>query len=187
MMTHQMKKIDFPVSNVRHFLEPGPVVLVSSQHHGETDIMTLGWHTVLEFSPSLIGCMISAGNHSHQLIRQSGECVINLPTSSLLETVVKIGNCSGTRCDKFHDFALTAEKGERVSAPLIAECHASFECTLHNDQLVDGFSFFIFEVIKAHVAASPEKPETIHYCGDGEFMLSGKHVSRRSLFRPDML
>lgn len=181
------KKQDFPVNNVRHFLEPGPVVLISSMQGSERDIMTLGWHTILEFSPSLVGCMISAGNHSHFLIKQSGECVINLPTSALLDTVVAIGNSSGKEIDKFSKFSLTAEPASRVKAPLIAECHASFECRIYDDSLVERFSFFIFEVVKAHVAPSPQQPETLHYRGDGQFMLSGKQVSRRSLFRPEML
>ncbi|MEI2264448.1 flavin reductase family protein [Erwinia sp. CGal63] len=182
-----MKKADFPVANVRHFFEPGPVMLISSALANERDIMTLGWHTVLEFSPSLIGCMISVGNHSHRLIKESRECVINLPTSGLLDTVVAIGNCSGEEIDKFAEFSLTPQPASNVSAPMIAECHASFECRLFEDALVDSLNFFVFEVVKAHVAPSPKKPETVHYCGDGEFMLSGKHVSRRSLFRPEML
>ena len=68
-MTRRPQKSDFPVSQVRRYLEPGPIVLVSSQWQGKTNIMTLGWHTVLEFSPSLVGCMISGGNHSFDLIR----------------------------------------------------------------------------------------------------------------------
>ena len=54
------KKTDFPVSQVRRYLEPGPIVLVSSRLRDRTNVMTLGWHTVLEFSPSLVGLMISA-------------------------------------------------------------------------------------------------------------------------------
>jgi len=48
-------KTDFPVSEIRRFLEPGPIVLVSSAWKGERNIMTMGWHTVLEFTPSLVG------------------------------------------------------------------------------------------------------------------------------------
>ena len=58
------KKLDFPVDKVRRFLEPGPIVLVSSAHKGETNIMTMGWHMVMEFSPALVCCLISSGNHS---------------------------------------------------------------------------------------------------------------------------
>ncbi|HTE36884.1 MAG TPA: flavin reductase family protein, partial [Reyranella sp.] len=43
------------------------------------------------------------------------------------------------------------------------------------------------EVVKAHVASRPKHPETLHYTGDGVFMVAGRIVSRRSLFRPGML
>ena len=94
-MTKHPEKRDFPVSQVRRYLEPGPIVLVSSRWAGQSNIMTLGWHTVLEFTPSLVGCMISGGNHSFHMIRNSRECVINLPTTALTDQVVGIGNTSG--------------------------------------------------------------------------------------------
>src|SRR5215207_9003225 len=186
-MTRHPQKSDFPVSQVRRYLEPGPIVLVSSQWQGKANIMTLGWHTVLEFSPSLVGCMISGGNHSFHMIRNSRECVINLPTTALTNAVVGIGNTSGRTVDKFSEFGLTRKEADSVEAPLISECHASFECRLHDDALVDTYNFFIFEVVRAHVASSPKHPATLHYTGDGVFMLAGKIISRRSLFRPGML
>ena len=181
------EKTDFPVSQVRRYLEPGPIVLVSAKWQGATNIMTLGWHTILEFSPSLVGLMISGGNRSHRMIRESRECVINLPTTALIDTVVGIGNTSGAEIDKFAEFDLTAQDASEVDAPLIGECHASFECRLHDDALVDRYNFFIFEVVKAHVAPSPKYPQTLHYTGDGVFMVAGKIISRRSQFSPGML
>lgn len=182
-MPRHVSKVDFPVRDVRRYLEPGPVVLVSSAHGGQRNIMTLGWHVVLEFSPSLIGLMIAQGNVTHDLVRASRECVVNLPTTALLDTAAKIGNSDGGEgFDKFDAFDLTAVKGHTVDAPLIAECHASFECRLHDDALVDSYGFFIFEVVKAHVAPRPKRPQTFHYRGDGEFMVSGRHVSRKALF-----
>ena len=186
-MTHHSGKIDLPVSSIRRYLEPGPIVLVSSAWRGERNIMTLGWHTVMEFTPSLVGCVIAAGNHSFSLIRQSGECVINLPTTALTDEVVGIGNTSGAAIDKFEAFGLTADRAQSVAAPLIRECHANLECRLADAALVDRYNFFIFEVVKAHVAPSPEHPRTLHYTGDGVFMVSGEIVSRRELFRPGML
>ncbi|SNB76564.1 NADH-FMN oxidoreductase RutF, flavin reductase (DIM6/NTAB) family [Arboricoccus pini] len=186
-MTRSKPKVDFPTGKVRRFLEPGPIVLVSSSWRGQRNIMTLGWHTVLEFSPSLVGLMISAGNHSFELIRSSRECVINLPTTALTAEVVKIGNTSGAKLDKFAAFGLTPEAAAKVEAPLIGECHANFECRMHEDALVERYNFFIFEVVKAHVAPSPEHPRTLHYTGDGVFMESGRIISRRSLFRPELL
>ncbi len=186
-MSKSPKKSDFPVSQVRRYLEPGPIVLVSSNWKGKTNIMTMGWHTMMEFTPSLIGCVIAESNHSFHLIRNSGECVINLPTAALIDTVVRIGNTSGAEIDKFKEFALTPGEAQEVKAPLICECHANFECRLYDDALVDKYNFFVFEVVKAHVAASPKHPKTIHYMGDGVFMVSGKIINRKSMFMPDRL
>jgi flavin reductase (DIM6/NTAB) family NADH-FMN oxidoreductase RutF len=185
--TRSAPKRDFPVGDVRRYLEPGPIVLVSSRWKDETNIMTMGWHAVMEFMPSLVGCVIAGGNHSFDLIRNSRECVINLPTTALTDIVVRIGNTSGAEIDKFRECGLTAEEAREVGAPLIRECHANFECRLHDDALVERYNFFIFEVVKAHVAASPKHPETLHYTGDGVFMVSGRIISRRSQFRPGML
>jgi flavin reductase (DIM6/NTAB) family NADH-FMN oxidoreductase RutF len=181
-------KTDFPVSNVRRFLEPGPIVLVSSAHKGKTNIMTMGWHMVMEFQPSLVGCVISSANHSFEMIRKSRQCVINIPTEEIAATVVKIGNSSGRDIDKFGAFGLSGAPGTHVRAPLIAECYASFECLLADAHQVTKYNMFIFEVVKAHVATSPKHPKTIHYRGDGEFMISGAETRKyRKLFKPQML
>jgi flavin reductase (DIM6/NTAB) family NADH-FMN oxidoreductase RutF len=181
MLPHH-KKQPFPVGQVRRYLEPGPVVLVTSRKGERSNIMTMGWHSILEFSPSLVGCVIASGNHSYGMIRASGECVLNLPTADMVDIVAKIGNVSGADIDKFAAFGLTQAPASTVDAPLIAECHASFECRLHDDTLVDKYGYFIFEVVAAHVAARPAHPETLHYTGDGTFMVAGKTISRQALF-----
>ena len=121
------------------------------------------------------------------MIRKSKECVINLPTADLLQKVIGIGNCHGNEVDKFDKFALTASPAERVEAPLIKECYANFECKLKDDQLLEPYSFFILEVVKAHVPEKPEYPQTVHYTGDGVFMISGEHVGFPEKFRPENL
>lgn len=187
MKPKNYNKKDFPVSEIRRFLEPGPIVLVSSLYKGESNIMTMGWHTIMEFSPSLIGCMITAANHSYKLIEQSGECVINIPERHLATTVVDIGNCSGKDVDKFEKFGLTKQEATEVKAPLIAECYASLECRIYDRQMLDKYNFFVFEVVKAHAPKVPKYPETIHYRGDGQFMVSGNSLNFKKRFRPEML
>jgi flavin reductase (DIM6/NTAB) family NADH-FMN oxidoreductase RutF len=182
------KKIDLPVHRIRAYLEPGPIVLVSSANADQRNIMTMGWHTVMEFSPSLFGCVIAGGNHSFDIIRSTRECVINLPTSDMIDTVVGIGNTSGRKIDKFEKFGLTAAKPTRLKkAPLIEECYANFECRLHDDAMIDKYNFFIWEVVKAHVSKTPKHPETLHYTGDGVFVLANKTISRRRAFLPGHL
>jgi flavin reductase (DIM6/NTAB) family NADH-FMN oxidoreductase RutF len=180
-------KKDFPVEKIRRFLEPGPIVLVTSRYKEEQDIMTLGWHTVMEFSPSLIGCMISSANHSHELIKKSKECVINIPEAHLALQVVGIGNCSGKTVDKFARFGFTPQKATKVGAPLLEECYANLECKLKDSAWVGKYNFFVFEVVKAHAPATPKYPKTIHYRGDGIFMESGEKLDLHKHFRKQNL
>ena len=186
-MVKTYKKKNFPTSQIRRFLEPGPIVLVSSMWKGQSNIMTMGWHTMMEFTPSLIGCLIVNYNHSFEMIRKSKACVINIPTTDLSKEIVGIGNCSGKDVDKFEKFNLTAVPGSKVKAPLIGECYANFECIVKDARMVNKYNFFILEVLKAHVAVSPKYPKTLHYRGEGVFMVSGKHVSFRKNFRPENL
>lgn len=174
-----------PVAHTRRYLEPGPVVLLSTAHKDTRGIMTLGWHMML--GDDLVGTYIWSANRSHALARRSRECVINLPTETLLDTVVGIGNCSSDEGDKFERFGLTPVPGTDVAAPGIAECHARFECRLHETRITADYPLFVWRVVAAHVASRPRWPRTVHYRGDGRFMVSGPTVSRRRLFRPDML
>jgi flavin reductase (DIM6/NTAB) family NADH-FMN oxidoreductase RutF len=124
-MARPDRKIDLPVSQVRRYLEPGPIVLVTSALGDARNIMTMGWHTVMEFAPSLVGCVIAGRNHSFELIRRSRECVINVPTTALTYKVVGIGNSTGAEIDKFAEFALTPQKAQRVRA-----AHPRVSCQL---------------------------------------------------------
>jgi flavin reductase (DIM6/NTAB) family NADH-FMN oxidoreductase RutF len=181
-----LKKANAPLIEVRQHLEPGPVVLVSSAYKGASDIMVMGWHTMMEFEPALFGCYIWDRNVSQRLIRKSRECVINVPTLDLIDKVVGVGNTHGDEVDKWEQFGLSQAKAAKVSAPLIAECYASFECKLHDDRLVKKYGFFIWEIVRAHVAPVKD-PKTLHYQGEGKFMVAGKRISKRAKFKPDNL
>jgi flavin reductase (DIM6/NTAB) family NADH-FMN oxidoreductase RutF len=172
---------------VRRHLEPGPIVLVSSSWRGRTNIMTMGWHMIMGYGPMLVGTYIWDQNHSQGMIRKAKSCVINVPTADMLDTVVGIGNCSGRDTDKFERYGLTARKAAKLTAPLIAECYASFECRLFDGGMIDDYSLFVWEVVAAHVSPALKNPHTIHYRGDGEFMIGGEAVSRRSMFEADRL
>ena len=101
-----MKKT-LPLSRVYSLLEPGPVVMVTTARKGRANIMTMSWHTMMEFEPPIVGCVISDRNYSFEILKATGECVINIPTVKLAEKVVGCGNTSGRRADKFKAFGLT--------------------------------------------------------------------------------
>ena len=180
-------KSDFPLAETRRHLETGPIVLVSSCWQGEINIMTMGWHMMMQFRPTLFGCYIWEGNHSYELIRRSRECVINVPTADLVDAVVSVGNTSGRSADKFEACGLTAAPASHVQAPLIGECYANFECRLADDTQIDTYGLFIWDVVKGHVAEAISEPETLHYTGQGRFRVAGQVLDLSERFKPQNL
>ncbi len=174
-----MKK-SFPLSRVYGLLEPGPVVLVTTALDGRPNIMTLSWHTMIEFVPPLVGCVISSRNHTFGLLKATGECVINIPTVEMAAKVVGCGNTSGRRADKFKKFRLSQSPASFLKAPIIDECYANLECKLVDGSMADKYNFFVLEVVKAWVDPSRKNPKTIHHQGWGVFRVDGKTIRLRS-------
>lgn len=178
-----MAKRAYPLSRVYGLLESGPVVLVTTRRKGKSNIMTMSWHTMMEFEPPLIGCVISGRNASFDVLRATKECVINIPTRDLAKQVVGVGNCSGRTVDKFAKFGLTAVEASQVQAPLIAECYASLECRVADTRLVNRYNFFILEVLEAWVDAAVRKPQTLHHRGNGVFVVADATIRLRSAMK----
>jgi len=114
-----MKK-SFPLSRVYSLLEPGPVVMVTTARKGRANVMTMSWHTMIDFEPPILGCVISNRNHTFNILKATKHCVINIPTVELAAQVVGCGNTSGRKVDKFKTFGLTPAPASRVAAPLVA-------------------------------------------------------------------
>ncbi len=172
-----MRKRTFPLSRVYTLLESGPVVLVSTARKGRANIMAMSWHTMMEFEPPLVGCVVSERNHSFGALKATGECVINIPTVELAAKMVGCGNTSGRHVDKFKVFRLTPEPASLVAAPLVGECYANLECKVVDRHLVTKYNFFILEVVKAWIDPSRKAPKTIHHLGKGAFMVAGRTMT----------
>jgi flavin reductase (DIM6/NTAB) family NADH-FMN oxidoreductase RutF len=175
-----MNKRSLPLSRVYQLLEPGPVVLLSTHWRGKTNIMTMSWHMMVEFEPPMLACIISGDHYSFDLLMGSRECVINIPTADLAQQVVRCGNTSGRKIDKFQAAGLTPAKAAKVSAPLIKECYANLECQVVDTRLVNKYNLFILEVVKAWIDRSVKQPRTLHHEGYGRFMIAGERIKLRS-------
>ena len=171
---------DLPLSEVYQLIEPGPVVLLATARAGRANVMTMSWHMMMEFTPPLIGCVVSNGDYSFNALRETKECVIAIPGVELAETVVGIGNCSGRDVDKFERFGLTGRPAQEVTAPLIAECFANLECKVVDTRLVNRYCFFVLEVVKAWRKPSRTSPKTIHHHGFGKFVVDGETLKIKS-------
>lgn len=175
-----MAKKSFSLAKVYGLLEPGPVVLVTTTWEGKANIMTMSWHTMMEFEPPTVGCIISNRSHTFGILKSKWECVINIPTVELAEKVVACGNTSGREVDKFRAFGFTPVPASLVAPPLIAECYANLECRMMDARMVTKYNFFILEVLKAWIDPSKKDPQTIHHRGRGVFMVAGSTIKLNS-------
>jgi flavin reductase (DIM6/NTAB) family NADH-FMN oxidoreductase RutF len=173
-----MKKL--PLSDVYQLLEPGPVVLLTTSHKGQANVMTMSWHMMVEFTPPLVACVVSNGDFSFSALRATGECVIAIPAVELAPKVVAIGNCSGREVNKFEAFGLTPLAAERVAPPLVAECFANLECRVVNIRLVNRYNLFVLEVLQAWTDPGQPSPKTIHHHGYGTFVVDGETIHIKS-------
>ncbi|MFZ3034634.1 MAG: flavin reductase family protein [Parvibaculum sp.] len=171
---------DLPLSDVYQVLEPGPVVLLTTARKGVANVMTMSWHMMVEFTPPLVACVVSGGDHSFAALRATKECVIAVPAVELAPKVVKIGNCSGRDTDKFAAFGLTPVAGAEVKAPLIKECFANLECRVVDTRMVNAYNLFVLEVVKAWRDTKQKKPRTIHHHGYGKFAVDGEMIKLKS-------
>ena len=170
-----MKK-NLPLSKVYSLLETGPVVFLTTEEKGKNNVMTMSWHTMMEFEPPLIGCVVSNGDYSFSALKKNKECVIAIPTVKIAAKVVRVGNTSGENIDKFKTIGLTPLAAVSVKAPLIAECYANLECKVVDTSMVNKYNFFVLQVVKAWIDSAVKDPKTLHHRGNGLFMTAGKTV-----------
>jgi len=177
------KKRALPLAKVYGLLEPGPVLLLSTFHKGRANVMTMSWHTMMEFEPPLVGCVVSADDFSFAALNATRQCVLNIPTVELAAQVVGCGNSTGAQLDKFARFGLTPVPASEVAAPLIAECYANLECRVVDTRLKNRYNFFVLEVVQAWTDPSVKAPRTLHHRGYGTFMVAGETLKLASRMR----
>ena len=165
-----------PLSQVYRLLEPGPVVLVTTARKARPNVMAMSWHTMLEFEPPLVGCVVSNRNHTFAGLKATRECVIAIPTIEIAKQVVGCGNISGRSVDKFARFGLAPLAASRVAAPLVAQCYANLECRVVDTRFVARYCFFVLEVVQAWIDRARKDPRTIHHRGMGSFMVAGPTI-----------
>lgn len=171
---------NLPLARVYQLLEPGPVVLLTTAAKGRSNVMTMSWHMMVEFTPPLVACVVSPADHSFRALRATKECVIAVPAVALAPKVVGIGNCSGRDVDKFERFGLTPVPARMVAPPLVAECFANLECRVADTRLVNAYSLFVLEVVKAWTDPAQKNPRTIHHRGYGRFAVDGETITLAS-------
>ncbi len=134
-----------------NMLYPLPVVLVSvANKAGKKNVFTVGWTGTICSNPPMVYISVRPERRSYQMIKETGEFVINLTTEKLAYATDYCGVKSGYDIDKFKKLNLTAISGDIVKAPMIAESPVNLECVVKDVKELGTHDMFIAEVVAVH-------------------------------------
>lgn len=147
-----MRKVNFKGSVM---LNPTPVVLVTSKNEeNKVNAFTVGWVSTVCTKPPIIAMGIRSERLSHEYIKKSGECVINLPSRDMVKFVDFCGVKSGRKVDKIKHFGYALSKGEAINTPSIEKVPVALECKVKSITPLGTHDMFLFEVVNIKVDES---------------------------------
>lgn len=134
-------------------LYPVPAVMVScGTMEGEKNIITIAWTGTINSDPAMTYISVRPERHSYEMIKKTGEFVINLTTENLVRACDYCGVKSGRDIDKFKELKLTAAKASKVSAPIIYESPVNIECKVKDIIPLGTHHMFLAEVAAVSVS-----------------------------------
>lgn len=135
-----------------NMLYPLPAVMVSmADKDGKSNIITLGWVGTVCTNPPMVSISVRPERYSYNILKETGEFVINLTTKDLAFATDYCGVKSGSDVDKFKEMKLTALPGKEVKAPLIGESPVNIECRVREIQELGSHHMFLADVVAVHV------------------------------------
>ena len=150
-----MREVD--VGSFWRLLRPEVVVWAVAEHDGKRSICPLGWTMRTSASPPMMAISVAPSRYTHALIEGAGAFVLAYPGGELAQATQYCGSHSGRDGDKFAHTGVTALPGQRVAAPVIAECVANLECRLVDRFTTGDHSIFVGEVVAAWAQEDPGK------------------------------
>lgn len=143
-----MGKLNFKPGTM---LNPVPAVMVSCGQGDESNIITVAWTGIVNSEPPMTYVSVRKERHSHHLIKESGEFVINLVTEELAFATDYCGVRSGKDVDKFREMKLTPVKGEKVDCPVIKESPVNLECRVREVHEYGSHDMFVADIVNVQV------------------------------------
>ena len=168
-------------------VNPVPAALGSCGDSPENyNMLTVAWTGTICSEPAMAYVSIRPERHSYEIVKRTGEFVINLTTEALAEATDWCGVRSGRNFDKFKECGLTPEKSAVVAAPSIAESPISIECRVKQIIPLGSHDMFLADILHVHVDESLlDKDGKLHLerarlaaFAHGEYFELGKKIGK---------
>lgn len=191
-----MSKIHMP--NVGEFLQHYPklATVVTVKAQGRENALAIAWHCALSFEPPLYGVAISPKRFSYRLILEAKEFAINFLPIESVRLIAAVGRTSGRELNKFERFHIATEKSIKISAPILKDAYAAYECKLVEHHTYGDHEWFVGEVVAVHYQKEAfdehevldvEKIKPAFYIGDDLYAELGKiavhHIGREEILK----
>ena len=131
-------------------LNPVPAVLVSCRDKEKNNLITIAWTGIVNSEPPMTYISVRKSRFSHEMIKNSGEFVINMVSEELTPKLDLCGVKSGRDIDKFSECGFKPVKGEIVSAPMVDEAVVNLECIVKDVIEYPSHDMFVAEIVKVH-------------------------------------
>lgn len=167
-------------------LAPLPVVMATVGDYDNANIITIAWTGIVCSQPPRVYISVRHERFSYEILKQSGEFVINFVSERLLPACDYCGIRSGRDIDKFAEMKLTKEKATQVSVPLIAESPINLECKVFQTLNLGSHDMFVADVLAIHVddeimdeqgKIDYVKARLVNY-QHGDYYATGRHLGR---------
>lgn len=132
-------------------LFPLPPVMVTCGTMEKPNVLTIAWTGIVNSEPPMTYISVRPSRHSHKIIKESGEFVINISTLELAKACDYCGVKSGKNTDKFADMNLEIEPCKEVKAPMLVKAPVSLECKVQSVTSLGTHDMFMAEIINVNV------------------------------------
>lgn len=153
------------VVNMKSCLQPAPKILVSCRgKDGRNNALAVGYCGNCSYAPPMVMVGIVPSRFSYQMIKDTGCFVVNLVSEKQREMFEYLGHHSGREEDKLAKIGASIRDGDKVNAPLLADCPVNIECTVVNSIVTGSHEMFIGKVEAVHAA-----PDCVNEKGEIDF------------------
>ena len=132
-------------------LAPVPPTMVTSQFEGKRNVFTVAWTGVLNTQPPKTYISVRPERYSYDLIKNSGEFVINLTTASMVKNADRCGTFSGKNVDKFKKYSIETVEAQSVSAPILKDSPVALECKVTDIIEMGTHHMFMADIVSVSV------------------------------------
>ena len=135
-------------------LAPVPPTMVTSAYGEKKNVFTVAWTGVLNTQPPKTYISVRPERYSYELIKNSGEFIINLTTASMVKNADRCGTYSGKNVDKFKKYSIETVESDNVSAPILKDSPVALECKVTEIVKLGTHDMFIADIVGVSVDES---------------------------------